>query len=88
MWGRIKKRHQLWPDGVRSIVVTIKKAAGRVLHALGGRPKAGACEFCILLWKTPRHRSVTIEIKNSWEARKSQNKFADFFGGQYEVVRA
>jgi hypothetical protein len=26
----------------------------------GGRPKAGACEFSILLWKTHRHGSVTI----------------------------
>lgn len=29
----------------------------------GGRPKAGAREFFILLWKTHRHGSVTILYK-------------------------
>jgi hypothetical protein len=77
-----------WSPRAFALFLTIKKPQDVSCTRYGGRPKAGACEFCILLWKTHRHRSVTIEIKNSREAGKSQEEFADFFGGQYEVARA
>jgi len=65
-----------------------KKAAGRGLHVLRRSPEGGAYEFCILLWKTHRHRSVTIRMENSRDAGESQEGLEKnlISGGHYEHI--
>ncbi len=57
----------------------------------GGRPKAGACEFFVLLWKTHKHGSVTINHKIAERQKKVKKKSQKFWEGSeaiYETLRA
>ena len=51
-----------------------KKPQNVVYTCYGGRPKAGAYEFFILLWKTHRHGSVTMGEIIAKGKKKSRKK--------------
>jgi len=51
----------------------------------GGRPKAGACEFCILLWKTRRH-GLFRNKKGGLLKREQKVRFIRYPGGKQRLL--